>query len=98
MSYIQAIWCGKAFSYALSSGYLLQSGGLPVGLIEKKYSRRHSDDGTGQNMWETSHKNAPTTNHLCSLKPDTSKTDVETVLQASPCAKTFALQYMLGFL
>lgn len=72
MSYIQATRCGKACSMALSSGYLLRFGGLPVGLIEK-YSRRHSDDGTGQNMWKTFHKNVPTTNHFCSLKPDTSK-------------------------
>lgn len=44
-----------------------------VGLIEKKYSRRHSDDGTGQSCGILPLEMSQQPTILCSCKPNTSK-------------------------
>lgn len=55
--------------------------GFPLGLIEKKYSRRHSSDENGQVcVCHTSRGIVPTNDQFGSLKPGTPETDLKTVM------------------
>lgn len=78
--------------------------GFPLGLIERKYSRRHSSDENGQVcvcvcVCDTSRGIVPTNDQFSSLEPGSPRDGSrDGHVGQCPCEKTFALQFMLGFL